>query len=180
MSSDPRVIPYGSPAVLDACQAACDRVDEVAMQMEMKWGAGRLHALVPQEWAERFLSQRRKFHEANQTGELSEVRTHADAMIRAWRKLDEIATAAGAEELQPAYFETRTPDGAVLVIARSNPEGWLAARENRQAVVYTVEEIARLLVDRLDSVYAVKKAFPGATVVETRVKIPRGGDEVPF
>lgn len=167
------VIPVASPATMDAIMAAVARVDDVAIAMELKWGVGRLPALVSQEWSEKFFEMRRLFSAANQSGELADIRKTAEGMIRAWRKLDALATEAG--ELIPVlgFMEAPMPDGSVLVIADGDISAWAAARADRKAVVYTIEEVARLLAsEALLPVSSVKKAFPGSVVKEARVKMP--------
>jgi len=70
-------------------------LDAVASAMEAVWGIGELRTRVSAEWRDRFDAQARKLDAAIETGLEAEIRLHAGAMARAWRKLDEIVRAAG-------------------------------------------------------------------------------------
>jgi len=77
------------------------------------------------------------------------------------------------------------PSGKVLAVCETEADCVKVARDNRDMVVWSVQEIARILEadkkDTVDSIDAVKSLFPGAEVVSIR-PIPKDDidDEIPF
>ncbi len=150
----------------DRITAAVLSVDEVAREMERRWGVGRLVRLVSPATLVRFrqahvLWTAAYSHDRN----AAETERTSAMMIRAWKALDAEATAAGHEPLAPTVWEGRTEDGRVLVIVRTSEEAMAvaSAADNRARTVWTVDELARC-VAMLEQINEVKRCFPGATV----------------
>lgn len=172
-----------------AGRAALDEPDALAAAMETKWGCGRLRLLVGTELREKFDRQRLKFNQAIWHGDLVELQREAGRMATAWRALDRAAEAAGAERLDPQVMECVLANGSVAVIVPDNQHAHLVRANDRRCVVYTLEEIARLL-DGYPGLAAVKQTFPGSTVTAVRRSVddpleslPSGAladDEIPF
>lgn len=170
-------------------QLAIEALDEVARSCEVKWGVGRLDRLVAAfnpDLAQRFNTQLGKLNAACETGYLEEQELQANRMRNAWMALDAAAEAAGADPIKPKRLEARLPDGSLLVVV-DGPEGaWSVAHEDRAAVVWSMDEIARVLW-QFQMVNDAKITFPGAKVEQARVdpertKPPvnwRVGDELP-
>lgn len=146
---------------------AIAQLDELAGVMEAKWGVDRLPRLVQADLAEKFYSQLDKLNAAIEVGSPADIEHHAGRMQNAWRALDGAAEAAGARPLSPKALEGRLPDGRLLVIVQGTAEHWAAAHANRQAVVWNMEEIARVLYE-FELTNTAKTVFPGAEVVNTR------------
>lgn len=154
-----------SPSSDREVQAIIDGVDELARAMERKWGVGRLRLLVSDLTRARFDNQLAVWNDAIWNEDIGTVRTVAEAVRRAWSALDAEATQAGAEPISPDVWEGRTSDGRVFAITRTNAEAYAAKAEGRAALVYTVDELARIVeVDELRVVNAVKTEIPGAEV----------------
>ena len=170
-------------------QIAIEALDEVARAHELKWGVGRLPALVAAfdpDLAARFWSQLEKLNAACETGYLEGQVREARRMRAAWMALDAAAEAAGADPISPRRIEGRLEDGRLLVVV-DGPEGaGTVTNDNRAAVVWTIEEIARVLW-RFELVNDAKTVWPGAKVEQVRVdpervkpKVDwRKGDELP-
>lgn len=155
-----------SPGEYDVIASVIYRVDEVARQMEAKWGMGRLPALVPIDLAVRFRSQARKFNQATQDYDCHEIRKHGEAMERAWNALDVAAASAGGQPLPHDVWEARGPDGSVVLIARTVDEARKAAFD-RKCTTWSLDEVAKAMAAFPELVKA-KQAFPGAEVVSFR------------
>lgn len=155
-----------STGELDAITAIIAAVDRKGREMDEKWGTGRLPALVGVEWADRFSSQRRKFSEALWRWDYPEARKHGEAMERAYAKLDELATAAGAEQGAPEQWEFETPEGLVILVRDRARQGQVDT-QGRRAQVWSLDEIASVLRN-YPMLAAAKDAFPGAEVVSIR------------
>ena len=146
---------------------AMAQLDEIASAMERKWGVDRLPRLVAADLAARFYSQVDKLNAALEVGSPADIEHHATRMATAWRALDAAAVAAGGVPLEPRYLEARLPDGRLLVIAGGPEDAWCLAQANRSAVVWSLEEIARVL-DKFELVNVAKHHFEGATVTDCR------------
>lgn len=165
-------------------KAHLDGVDALAVEMERKWGAGRLRLLVEPEWRAKFDSQRVKLNHACWHGDFDDVQREAGRMQSAWRKLDALAAEAGKAPIAPEVWEIALEDGKVAAIVRSPSEAHAVAAEGRWVNVYSLEEIARLL-HGFPALAAAKITFPGATVVAVREPTdPKWSevldDEIPF
>jgi len=147
-------------------QAAIDGADATAIEMERRWGAGRLRLLVDTPLREKFDRQDFLYRQAIHHGTLEEVQRQAGRMIAAYRGLNLAAETVGAPKLSPVVWEVALADGTVAAIVRSYEDGIEINRERRM-VVYTLEEIGRML-DNYRQVVDTKLTFPGATVIAIR------------
>lgn len=146
-------------------------LDAVASAMERKWGIGRLETLVPEEWALKFHSAADKLNTAIAGSDLNAIRERAEIMRRGWLKLDELATAAGAEPWSSAdVWEVRAPGGQVYAIARTDHDQRNAQMKDGVAC-YTLAEVARILEawDMDNQVSILKAQFPDARLVQAGV-----------
>lgn len=164
----------------DAIQAVLDGVDELARQMERKWGVGRLELLVDDELREKFRRQQRRFDDALQERDVYKVRQAGAAMRRGWEALDRAAATAGAKQLDPSIWEIQMPDGRVAGFCRDNTDAYAATWSGRYIDVWTIEEIARI-IEKFPEIALAKQTFPGATVVNVKHRpLPKPCDDVPF
>jgi hypothetical protein len=148
-----------------AGRAYVDEADATAVELERKWGVGRLRLLVGPELREKFDRQRYLFNQAIWHGGLEDVRNQSMRMVKAWLALDKVATEAGKTKANPAVLETVLADGTVAVIVPH--AGVDVQAEGRRVSVYTLDEIARLL-DGYPGLAKIKQQFPGATVTAVR------------
>lgn len=148
-------------------RAYIDGADETACEMEAKWGADRLRLLVSTELREKFDRQRYLFNQAIWHGELEDVRREANRMTTAWLALDKAAATSGKEPLSPKVWEVALEGGRVAAIVPTDHDAKAVRAEGREVVVYTLDEIARLLSAYPDIAVA-KATFPGATITEIR------------
>jgi hypothetical protein len=176
--------PIGHQAY-DEISAIIDGVDHVAVEMEAKWGVGRLELLVDDDLRGKFRRQGAQFDDAIREHDLDRVRRHGAAMRRAWAALDAAATAAGASVLSPEVWEVGMADGRVVGVARTNADAFAVTRSGRYLEVWTLEEIARVIDGFPDMVVQAKQMFPGTLVTSVKARRPREpdwnvGDDVPF
>jgi hypothetical protein len=161
-------------------RAILDGLDQVARDMEREWGVDRLRLLVSDHLRARFDAQKDKLDAAVVANEERYVRAQAEGMKRAWAALNKAAIEAGARPLSPEVWECKLPSsGAVVAIVRSSAEARHVAGER---LVFSLEEIARLIDDLPAAVLETKRVFPGAEVA--RVGPPEidweRGDDIPF
>ena len=156
-----------TPGTYISAQAHIDGADELAHQMELKWGAGRLRLLVSPELRERFDRQRYLFNQAIWHGDLEAVRAQSARMVAAWGALDGAAVAARAPVLSSDVWEVRLEDGTVAAIVPDLAAARAVVAAGRSLAVYTLDEIARIL-SHFSAANEVKITFPGAAVEEVR------------
>ena len=179
-----------SPGTYIAGQAALDEMDAVAIEMERRWGAGRLRMLVDVGLRERFDRQRYLVNHAIHHGDLEEVRVQSQRMVKAWQAADRVATEAAQPRLASGVWEIALANGRVLALARSASEAATYDAGGRDVELWTLEEVARM-VEGGHFVQSVKRSFPGAVVVAVRSTIDdpllkladsRAGldDDIPF
>lgn len=161
-----------------AGREAIDDANLVAVEMERKWGRGRLRLLVDADLREKFDRQRYLFSQAIWKGQLADVQREAKRMVAAWRALDRRATEAGRQTLPATVWEVTLSDGTVAVIVKE-PELAYQIADGRRAHVYTLSEIARL-IEGFPLLAKVKEAFPGATVDRVKDEIPDLLDDLKF
>jgi len=150
-----------------------DGAEALAIEMEKKWGADRLRLLVSQELREKFDRQRYLFRQAIEFGPLEAVRRESERMRTAYFTLDGAAKAAGASPIDAEIMEFALDGGTVLAIVGEPDEARraFARSDGRKMIVYTLEEVAKILSD-FASVNAAKRVWPGATVTKVRRHVP--------
>ena len=187
----PVVTPWSkTPGMEIAGRAYIDEADLTAVEMERKWGAGRLRLLVGPELREKYDRQRYLFNQAIWHGDLESVRRESQRMVKAWLALDKHAEAAGMGKLDPKVWEVALEDGTVAAIVPDYAHAAAVQADGRKVAVYTLDEVARLLT-AFPALARAKQTWPGATV--TRVNQTTGDaldgivdsdapldDEIPF
>lgn len=167
-------------------QDALIKHDFVVAEYENKWGIDRLQELVSEELRERFYKQRDLLNAAIDANDGNQTKEEVETMCRAYVALEKEAIAMGHKPLSGEYWETPLPDGRVLAITKNFAEAGKVAKDNRQLVVYSIEEIANIIGSRekemTDKINKIKDVFPGAAVTSvTPVKQePLVDDHIPF
>lgn len=172
---------YVPDDVLMAVSEALKPLDRIAVEMEAKWGAGRLPRLVSPELAARFGSAQDKLNAAIRLNDADAVAQRAAVLIRGWKALDLAASEAGAEAL-PLRTVGVSCEGRKFVICWDRGDvNKVAAMSEKPENVVTVHELFtawHAMRDRMLGIDAAKRTFPGAEVVRAALK--PGGDDVPF
>ena len=162
-------------------QDALHRYDDRVSEVERKWGVDRLIWVVGGDLRDRFEAQMDKLNAA--IDRMEDVEHQVDVTLRGVAALEQAAMAAGVQPLSGEWIEGNMPDGRVLAIVPNDYEVSRVKRDNREMVVYSVDEIGRLLAawDESKTVDAVKDVFPGATVEKVRTRTEKElNDEIPF
>jgi len=177
---DPMLDP--SATAQDVIRHALARMDEVAVSMERKWGAGKLPSLVSEILTAKFEAQQRKLTEAIEAGADSAlIAQRAAATVRGWEALDKAATEAGHKPMAPVVFKGLLPStGEEVWIAPDEASAHHAAQDGR--MVFTLAEIMTV-IDALAPVALETKRQFAATIATVRAKGPMDwerGDQIPF
>lgn len=163
-------------------QDALHRYDDVVSEVEGRWGVDRLVWLVGGDLRDRFEQQMDRLNAAIDKCDPS-IEHEVEVTLRGVAALEAAAIAAGAKPLSGDYIEGRMPDGRVIAITATGYEAGKVKRDNREMVVYSVDEIGRIiegLNKEAPVVDAIKNAFAGAEVVSVKPVPANLDDEIPF
>jgi len=162
----------------EAVTEALRPLDRIAVEMEAKWGVGRLPRLVSPDMAARFGSARDRLNEAIRENDGDAVAKRAAVMIRGWQALDKAASDAGCEALPLRTIGVRH-EGRSYVVAWDRADVHRAAAlSDAPENVVTVHELLIAYEALRAKIDGVKQAFQGAEVV--RAALPPGWDGIPF
>lgn len=152
---------------------------------DQKWGMDRLAELVPTDWAMAFGMAVEMLEQSLLAEEPDPklVAEKADNLIRAYDALDKIADDSGAERPPEMTWHMQV-NGRSAILALDRASMHEAMQRRPDALIYTVEEIERLLELRsMDLVNKAKEVFPGAEVIAVKEPTPLEReleDEIPF
>ena len=162
-------------------QDALEPLDRVAVEMEGKWGVGRLQRLVPPDMAAKFSSAREKLNDAIRDNDLDAVVSKAAVLIRGWQALDKAATEAGHKTYPEGVWSAKHRGTTYTVCLDRADVSKVAKDAADPAHVVTLAELL-LVWDEFQGKRVISEAkslFPGATVES--VKDAKGlNDEIPF
>jgi hypothetical protein len=163
-------------------QDALHRYDDVVSEVEGRWGVDRLVWLVGGDLRDRFEQQMDRLNAAIDKCDPS-IDHEVEVTLRGVAALEQAAIAAGAKPLNGDYIEGRMPNGRVIAITATGYEAGKVKRDNREMVVYSVDEIGRIiegLNKEAPVVDAIKNAFAGAEVQSVKPVPANLDDEIPF
>ena len=156
--------------------------DKTVSDYESRWGVDRLPDLVEPELRARFELQCDKLNKAIRESNVDEVEKLVAVSCRAYAALEKAAKEAGAKELTGEAWEAAIPSGGVLCVTKSDYEAVKVAKERPDAVVWSVEEVARV-IDAYDAsklMSLVKAKMPDAIFSGVQAKGGDLNDDVPF
>jgi hypothetical protein len=145
-----------------------DGLDQLAADMEAKWGCDRLRLIVSAELREKFDRQRVKLRHAVEHGDIEDVSREATRMSKAWVALDKAATEAGAAHLHASVVEIPLADGTVAALVPTTAEAIHIRAEGRKTAIFSYDEIGRILSGWPEVVKAKIQMPAGAVVTAVR------------
>ena len=171
-----------SQAVMRRQQDALHDYDRKVRAVEAEWGVDRLPWLVDEALRGRFEAQMDLLNKA--IDEMQDVEHQVSVTLRGVEAMVNAAKAAGHKPLTGEYWEAPMDDGKVLAITRNGYEAGKVAADNRDMVVYSIEEVAVIIAkwrkDKAGQITDVaKKMWPGAAVESIATK-DLIDDDVPF
>lgn len=161
-------------------QDALEPLDRVAVEMEGKWGVGRLPRLVTPEMAAKFSSARDKLDEAIRANDLAAVVAKASVLIRGWQALDQAAT-DGGHKTYPEAVWSKLHRGTQYTIVLDRADVSKVAKDSKHpATVVTLDELLVVWDDFQGRrvIEETKTLFPGATV--EKAGITEMDDDIPW
>ena len=162
-------------AIFHAVKAA----DNVARQMEDKWGVDKLPTLVSAATAAKFGSAKAKFDLAILQNDVDDVVKRATVMARGWKALDAEAERNGHRPIFQSAWTWRDDDGMAHAFVRDTGEAFKYGKQHPGVVVWTIDEIIRVAAAFRKKTkklgVTAKAVFTGAVV--TKIDLD---DEIPF
>lgn len=155
-----------------------DKLDEVSISYEARWGIGNLHQLVSADMADKIRRQDEKLTTAISAQDIRSVKDLVQGYIRGWEAMEADATRLGHKPTTPEYMEIKLPSGFHLRIAANNTEA--RAITEKGVYVWSLAEVARVIESDYTLVNQVKAAFPGASVSNIQAFDFDKGDDFPF
>ena len=174
VSTRPKMPWATTPGMYLAGKEALDAADALGVEMDRKWGVGRLRLLVSGQMREKFDRQRYLMAQARWEGTLEDVKRESQRMATAYNALDAAATASKAAPVDAQVWEVAVPSGilkgSVLAIVKNDEALPKVAAEGRNVIVVTLDEVARIIGYDHDTLM-VKQTFPGAQIEAAKAPV---------
>jgi len=160
-----------TPGMYIAGKEVLDTADQLGVDMDRKWGVGRLRMLVNEQLREKFDRQRYLMAQARWEGTLEDVKREGARMAKAWAALDKAATDLGAKPCAPEVWEIGIEHGifkgVVVAIVKKEEDVAKVQAEGRHTIVYSLDEIGRLISFDNFSM-TVKQVFEGGEIMPAK------------
>ncbi len=162
--------------------AAKDAVDACVVELERKWGRGRLLAVCrDQELRRKMENTLREFNLALYASDTQLAKESGQGVIKGYAVLEKHALHIGAEPLTAGReMEHGLKDGRVLVIVPSHDSWQKHKDDTRDLCVMQISDIAKILDSYFKTVLEVSTHFPGAQIESIRGAKDDLDDEIPF
>jgi len=168
-------------------QAAIESMDQVAREMEQRWGYGTLERAASPDLAAKFEMARENLRLACEGDDPNVVIQKAENLAKGWRVLEKRAIEKGLKPIDERIWLHVADDGRRYAFV--NDIGIASqVTEKFDCRVYSLDEVTRIIQNyEIDAtiVSAVKDTFPGAEI--TQIKKPEKqktgdffDDEIPF
>lgn len=159
--------------------AAVRSLDAVSRDAEVRWGIGKLESLAEPELAVRFEQARVRLNTALHGDDVNEVVARCKDMIKGWKILEKRVSAAGHKPDEFRVWYHKADDGRKYAFVQDAADARLV---DKDAVAYTLDEIARLLDEKYQTINNVKDLWPGAEVESVKPKQQKEvfNDDIPF
>lgn len=151
------------------CDYGVAPLDRVALEYDRKWGIDRLPELVSTDTASKYGFSIGKLNEALAANDPEQTKAWAAVCIRGLHAMDAEAAKLGRKPASGKYIEGEL-DGWKFGILLDDAEWQTAQDERPDLKFFTIREAAIALRTKMDTgpIAEIKKAFPGAQVVEHR------------
>ena len=157
-----------------------DKLDQVAIDYEARWGVNRLEGMVSDEMREKWMRQVQKVNQAIEEKNPIDLGQLMEGTIRGWKAMEDNALSNGHRPNDPRYVEYQHPSGTLYKICYTIPDARLLAHQaTEDCRIVTIEEMANLMNQRENQVYGQSvKCDP----VENKITFFdwQEGDTIPF
>ena len=177
---------YKAPAMYSDARrnevsAAVNSVDEVARNLEQKWGIGKLERLAPPKLAVAFARATENFNAACEGDDLKYLIAKCDNLIDGWKALEATAIKNGHNPTDvDVWFAVAPPDqGSYSFALVKHPADLASVSKEDAERAYSMDEVIRIINDwESRMVKEVKEHFPKSHI--TKIETKEFNDEIPF
>ena len=154
-----------------------DRLDQVAISYEAKWGIGRLQKLISPDLSVKWNIQNNKLRAAIDQQDVGLIAELVEGTVRAWAALEQNAIANGHKPNEADYWEVTPKDSdSVYRIYKNNYDARSAAPQG--VLRYSLTEVANILESQ-QLINQVKGKL-GGTVQKIDHSTPLQDDDIPW
>jgi hypothetical protein len=157
-----------------------DRLDDMALACEAKWGIGNLPKLCSDATAQKYDRQNEKLSHAIGQQDIRQVQDLVNGFNRAYEVMEREAIERGNKPSVAEYMEVALEGGFKLRIARNGTEARSVTEKG--VYVWTLEEVARVIESEYTLVNKIRDVFPEAELKSIRPANFdwESGDSMPF
>jgi len=138
------------------------RLDMIAAAAEAKYGIGNLLEWMPSDFKEKWQRQNERLAKAVDDENYASVMQLVDGCIRAWGMMEDNAVRLGKGQAAVEWLEHKLPCGFTLRVAKNMSEARRIAEND--VVVWSLDEVARVIKSEYTLVNQVKDTFPDAQI----------------
>lgn len=185
-----RLLSPGSTGAEIQCDYGIAPMDQVATEMDLKWGIERLPELVSVETANKYGNAIAHLNACIQEADPAKCAAAAQNCIRGLNAMDAEAERLGCEQATGALFEYQLDMGDAEPFrfgVMADDRQWQAAKARRpDLVLFTMREVANALRQYMTAPLQTEldKHFPAAKNTAIKPKTPvdyaNGGDQISF
>lgn len=155
-----------------ACDYALAPFDRASRATDAKWGVDRLPELVSTETAEKWGRTLASLNDAITASDPELVKAWAEVGIRGFAVMEAEAEKRGSVPADPAIWEYEF-DGLKFGIFKDGANWQSAKRKRPDLVLYSMQEVAAALLDRIEAIPAVAAALASSDAAQiTRISRP--------
>ena len=164
---------------------ALEPLDQIAFDMEMKWGVDRLPRIVGVDLAVRYGKAKAELDAAIDADDEVLVAKKSKKMISGWKIMDAEAERLNKKPISPKPLASWRTDDSAYCLFKTNTDAHSFARsdDGEGIKVYALDEVARC-IQMVEGKFAVlgeaKKEFPGAELKSVTRKNIDLDEEIPF
>ena len=170
-----------SDARRNEVSAAVNTVDEVARNLEQKWGIGKLERLAPPKLAVAFQRATDNFNAACEGDDLNYLIAKCENLIDGWKALEATAIKNGHTPTDvDVWFAVAPPDeGSYSFALVKHPADLASVSKEDAQRAYSLDEVCRIINHwETKMVTEVKDHFPKAEIIN--IKDFKDDTEIPF
>ena len=161
--------------------AAVNSVDEVARNLEQKWGIGKLERLAPPKLAVAFARATDNFNAACEGDDMEYLIAKCENLIAGWKKLEATAKDNGHKPTDvDVWFAVAPPDQGDYSFALVKHPADLASVSKEDAErAYSMDEVIRIInAWETRMIKEVKEHFPQSQIIN--IEDFKDDKEIPF
>lgn len=154
-----------------------EKLDQVAVGYEAKWGVYRLESLAEPPLSEKWDKQIEKINLAIQSRDVNSLRGLIEGAEKGYKLLEDNALAKGEKPSEGQFWEVRHGSKIYRIVKTMNDARSQQKPENQGVTILTIEEVVRIYETRHEAAFGER--------AKVSLNDDKGfnwskGDEIPF